>query len=182
MRVAEGKKRGVDPYGILTEMVRNIPIGCDGAVALDCFRGNRSPYTGPPARTIFWGLSMNHGPGHVCRPIIERICYGTDLIFPTVQEHDSNPRVNVVPAAQLRAACGYRFTPTFRTFRSPLGRCSRAPVLGAAICAYRGRRDVPRYPRGRRGDGQDQAHDQAEPERHEEYQFYVVATSSPTSS
>jgi hypothetical protein len=140
------------PYGILTEMARNIPIGCDGAVAPDCFHGNRSPYTGPPARTIFWGLSMNHGPGHVFRPIIERICYGTELILPTVQEHAFNPRVNVVPAAQLRAACGYRFTPTFRTFRSPLGRCPRAPVLGAAIGAYRGRRDVPQIsPRPSRG-------------------------------
>lgn len=128
--IAEGERRGVDPYVILTEMAREIPIGCDGLVVLDYFQGNRSPFTDPLARGMFWGLSLNHGPAHVFRAILESICYGTELIFRTMRGQGFEPRVNVVSGGRPGASCGCRCMPTSRTSRSPSPRYPRVLSWG----------------------------------------------------
>jgi ribulose kinase len=38
--VAEAQRRGVDPYELLTEMARAVPVGSEGVLVLDYFQGN----------------------------------------------------------------------------------------------------------------------------------------------
>src|SRR5207237_815356 len=53
--VQEARRRGVDPYVVLTELARDVPIGSDGLIVVDYFQGNRTPHTDPLARGLAWG-------------------------------------------------------------------------------------------------------------------------------
>lgn len=116
---ATAQRRGVDPYVVLTELAREVPIGSDGLMVIDYFQGSRTPHIDPLVRGMIWGLSLSDGPGHVFQAIIEGICYGTEHIFQTMRAHDFEPGSTSSPAARRKAICGCKCTPTCRTFRSP---------------------------------------------------------------
>jgi FGGY-family pentulose kinase len=171
--VAEGDRRGVDPYVILGEMARKIPIGCDGLLALDYFQGNRSPHTDPLARGMFWGLSLNHGPAHVFRAIIESICYGTELIFRTMRGQDFEPRMNVVSGGPAKSEWWMQMHADVSNIPIAFTKVSEGPVLGAAICAAVGAGMYPDIPSAVTGMVDTERTIEPSRERHEEYQFFL---------
>src|SRR5207245_4002989 len=101
--VTDAQRRGADPYVVLGEMAREVPIGSDGLLVIDYFQGNRTPHSDPLTRGMIWGLSLSHGPGHVFRAIMEGICYGTEDIFRTMREQGYEPKVAVVSGGSTRS-------------------------------------------------------------------------------
>jgi len=93
----------MDPYVVLNELARDVPIGSQGLVVLDYFQGNRSPDTDPLARGLISGLSLSHGPGHLFRAILEGVCYGTEHIFRILRGHDFEPRSIVVAGGPAKS-------------------------------------------------------------------------------
>ncbi len=170
---AEAKRKGVDPYEILNEMARDIPIGSDGLIVLDYWQGNRTPYTDPLARGVMWGLSLSHGPGHVFRAIIEGVCYGTEHIFRTMREHDFEPREIIAAGGAAKSELWMQMHADVSNVPISFTRVGDAPTLGSAMLAAVGAGIYPDIQTA----AQNMVHveRQIEPDaaRHEEYQFYV---------
>ncbi|MGI8574301.1 MAG: FGGY-family carbohydrate kinase [Egibacteraceae bacterium] len=79
--VADAEAEDKNPYDVMNEQVKDLPIGSDGLIVLDYWQGNRTPYTDPLARGMMWGFTLSHTPAHVYRAIQEGVCYGTAHIL-----------------------------------------------------------------------------------------------------
>lgn len=62
-------------------MIKDIPPGSDGLVALDFFQGNRTPYKDPNAKGVIYGLTLSHTKAHIYRALIESVALGTKNII-----------------------------------------------------------------------------------------------------
>jgi FGGY-family pentulose kinase len=169
----EAGKRGVDPYEILNEMARDIPIGSDGLVVIDYFQGNRTPHTDSLARGMMWGLSLGHTEAHMFRAIIEGICYGTEHIFRTMRGHDFEPRLNVVSGGPTKSELWMQMHADVSNIPISLTRVSEGPVLGSAMLAAVGAGIYPDIQAA--ADSMVHVENTIEPnqEAHEAYKFYV---------
>ncbi len=72
----EAKKKKIDPYEIMTEKAKNIPVGSEGLIFLPYLTGERCPYPDPYARGVFFGLSLKHTKAHIIRSVMEGITFG----------------------------------------------------------------------------------------------------------
>ena len=171
--VAGAKKRGVDPYEVLSELAQDIPIGSDGLISLDYFQGNRTPYTDPLARGMFWGLTLSHTPGHLFRAIIEGICYGTEDILRSMRRHDFEPRLNVVAGGPTKSELWMQMHADVSNIPILFTKVGEGPVLGSAMLAAIGAGIYPDVQTA--AEHMVHTEDTMEPnqEAHEEYKFYV---------
>jgi FGGY-family pentulose kinase len=171
--VAEAQRRGVDPYSVLNEMAREVPIGSDGLVVLDYFQGNRTPYTDPLARGMMWGLSLSHGPGHVFRAIMEGICYGTEHVFRTMRGHGFRPTETVVAGGPTKSELWMQMHADVSNLPISLTREGEGAVLGSAMLAAVGAGVYPDIQTAVQNMVHTERTIEPDPERHEEYRFYV---------
>jgi ribulose kinase len=84
---AEAVSSGRPIYEILDAKAAAVRPGCEGLLCLDYWQGNRCPRKDPLARGVFWGLTLSHGPGHLCRSIYEATALGTRHILEDVASH-----------------------------------------------------------------------------------------------
>jgi ribulose kinase len=170
---AEARERGVDAYDVLTGQARDVPIGSEGLIVLDYFQGNRSPYTDPLARGMMFGLTLSHTPGHVFRAIIEGICYGTENILRTMRENGFEPTLNVVSGEPAKSEFWMQMHADVSNVPISFTRVSEGPVLGSAMLAAVGSGIYPDIPTAAENMVQTAHTIEPDPERHEEYGFYV---------
>ena len=170
---AEAERRGVDTYDVLSELAGAVPIGSDGLIVLDYFQGNRSPYTDPLARGMMFGLTLSHTPGHVFRAIIEGICYGTENILRTMREQNFEPRLNVVSGGPSRSDLWMQMHADVSNVPISFTEVSDGPVLGSAMLAAVGAGIYPDIPAAAEKMVHTAHTIEPDPERHEEYAFYV---------
>ncbi len=171
--VAEAERRGVDPYVVLNELARDIPIGSQGVVVLDYFQGNRSPHTDPLARGMVTGLSLSHGPGHVFRAILEGICFGTEHIFRILRGHDFEPKSIVVSGGPTKSDLWMQMHADVANVPISLTRESEGPVLGSAMLAAVGAGIYPDIPTAAKHMVHTERTIEPDKTRHEEYKFYL---------
>lgn len=69
------KKKGVDPYEIMTSMAAESPIGAEHLIYLPYLMGERSPHPDPDCRGTFIGLSAIHQRKHLIRAVMEGVTY-----------------------------------------------------------------------------------------------------------
>lgn len=171
---AEAKRRGMDPYELLNEMAREVPIGSDGLIVVDYFQGNRTPYADPLARGMMWGLSLSHGPGHVFRAILEGICYGTEHVFRTMREHGFEPQETVVAGGPTESDLWMQMHADVSNLPISLTRTGgMAPVLGSAMLAAVGAEVYPDVQTAAGNMVHVERTVEPDPEAHEEYSFYM---------
>jgi len=72
----EAKKKGIDPYQILTKEASKVKSGAEGLIFLPYLCGERTPYPNPNARGVFFGLSLRHQKSHLIRAIMEGVAFG----------------------------------------------------------------------------------------------------------
>jgi FGGY-family pentulose kinase len=171
--VAEAERRGVDPYDILTQLARDVPIGSDGLVVLDYFQGNRTPHTDPLTRGMIWGLSLSHGPGHVFRAIMEGICYGTENILRTFRSRDLEPRSIVASGGPAKSDLWMQMHADVSNVPISFARVSEGPVLGSAMLAAVGAGIYPDIPAAAEHMVHIERTIEPDRSRHEEYGFYM---------
>ena len=171
---AEAKRRGVDPYEVLNEMAREVPIGSDGLIVMDYFQGNRTPHTDPLARGMMWGLSLSHGPGHVFRAILEGVCYGTEHVFRTMREHGFEPQEIVVAGGPTGSELWVQMHADVSNMPMYLTRMGdMAPVFGSAMLAAIGAEIYPDAQTAARHMVHVERTVEPRPKAHEEYSFYM---------
>jgi FGGY-family pentulose kinase len=171
--VAEAERRGIDPYVILNELARDVPIGSDGLIVVDYFQGNRSPHTDPLVRGMIWGLSLSHGPGHLFRAILEGICYGTEDIFRNMRGHDFEPRSIVVAGGPTKSDLWMQMHADVSNVPISFTRETEGPVLGSAMLAAVGAGIYPSIQAAAEHMVHTERTIQPDKARHEAYRFYL---------
>jgi xylulokinase len=97
--VAEAKKRGVDPYHLLSEQAQQAPAGCEGLLFLPYLMGERAPHLDPAARGGWIGLTARHGRPELIRAVMEGVAYSLRDCLELFREIG-------VPVADVRASGG----------------------------------------------------------------------------
>jgi len=133
--VAEAKKRGVDPYELLTAEAASAPPGCEGLIFLPYLTGERTPYPDPWARGVYFGLSLRHGRPHLVRAILEGVSYG-------LRDSLEILRGMGLPMSQVRASGGGARSALWRQIQSDVFgaelvtiNVDEGPAFGAALLA-----------------------------------------------
>ncbi len=66
---------GISSYDLLNMEAAKVPLGSDGLVILPYLMGERTPIWDTAARGVIFGLSLNHGKGHLVRAMMEAVAY-----------------------------------------------------------------------------------------------------------
>jgi xylulokinase len=73
--IEQAKLKKVDPYELITEALRQAPIGAEGLLFLPYLTGERHPYSDPHARGAWVGLTVRHTRNHLARAVVEGITF-----------------------------------------------------------------------------------------------------------
>jgi xylulokinase len=65
-----------DVFDKLLEEANNSPIGANGVVFLPYLMGERTPYSDPDAKGVFFGLNITSAREDMTRAILEGVCFG----------------------------------------------------------------------------------------------------------
>jgi xylulokinase len=66
---------GVSSYDLLNLQAAKVPVGSEGLIILPYLMGERTPIWDTAARGVVFGLSLNHGKGHLVRAMMEAVAY-----------------------------------------------------------------------------------------------------------
>jgi xylulokinase len=66
---------GLSAYDLLNVEAERVPPGSDGLIVLPFLMGERTPLWDANARGVVFGLSLNHGKGHLVRAMMEAVAY-----------------------------------------------------------------------------------------------------------
>lgn len=77
---------GISVYDTFTALAARVPVGSDGLVVLPYLMGERTPIWDADARSVIFGLSLNHGKGHLVRGYMEGVAYAMYDSFRLVRE------------------------------------------------------------------------------------------------
>lgn len=124
-----------DLYKYLDAQAQQIPIGCDGVVALDHFQGNRSPFSNPYSRGAFTGLTLSHTEAHLYRAVLESVCYGTKTIFDTFRDKGFDPVKVVVSGGPTKSRFWMQMHADVTGVPMLFPKNTEGPLIGGAILA-----------------------------------------------
>jgi len=118
----------------LTRQAIALPPGAEGVSCLDWFNGCRTPLMDGSLTGAFTGLTLNHGPAHLYRALLEASAFGLRWIVELLREHG-------VPVKQFVATGGLPHHNPFliQVYADVLGESilvpssEQGPALGAAI-------------------------------------------------
>lgn len=134
----QASRTGANPYAVLDERARHVPIGADGVIVNEYFQGNRTPYCDGQARGMIWGLSLHHGPEHVYRAIQEGVCYGTEHIRRVLAQAGHEVTELVACGGVTRSPDWIQMHADVTGLPITLPRVSDATALGTCILAATG--------------------------------------------
>jgi xylulokinase len=97
--IDEAKRRGVDPYELLTEQAAESPAGSEGLIFLPYLTGERTPHADPDAKGAWVGLTVRHGRPHLIRSVLEGATYAMRDSLEIIQGMG-------VPIKQIRVSGG----------------------------------------------------------------------------
>jgi xylulokinase len=75
LEVETERALGVSAYDLLNLQAEKVPPGSDGLIILPYLMGERTPIWNTAARGVVFGLSLNHGKGHLVRAMMEAVAY-----------------------------------------------------------------------------------------------------------
>jgi xylulokinase len=76
LEMAAEQMTGRDAYVMLNDEAQDVPPGSNGLIVLPYFMGERTPIWDTHARGVLFGLSLDHGRGHLVRALMEGAGYG----------------------------------------------------------------------------------------------------------
>jgi ribulokinase len=83
---------GVSVYDLFNLQAAKIPPGSEGLIILPTLMGERAPTWDSHARSVFFGLSLNHTKGHIIRAMMEGVAYAMYHSFSIMR--DSGIKIN----------------------------------------------------------------------------------------
>ncbi|MFA9476816.1 ribulokinase [Phycisphaerales bacterium AB-hyl4] len=125
---------GEKSFKALDRKARDLPPGAEGVLCLDWMNGCRTPLMDGSLKGAFLGLTLNHGPEHMYRALLEASAFGVRWIIDLLEEGG-------VPVRKLVATGGLpHHNPLLvQIYADVMGRqitvhpSTQGPALGAAI-------------------------------------------------
>jgi xylulokinase len=77
---------GPDTYELINQEAQATAPGAEGLIVLPYLMGERTPIWDVHARGVLFGLSLNHGRGHVARAMMEAVAYALYDSFRLIRE------------------------------------------------------------------------------------------------
>ena len=132
------KEQDKDPYYIMDNEAKNVPIGCNKLIYLPYLMGERTPHLDPNARGVFFGLSAIHSKSDMIRSVMEGVAFS----LRDCAEIIKNMNINI---SDMTICGGGAKSPLWRQIISDIYETgiktitsAEGPALGAAILAGTG--------------------------------------------
>ena len=77
---------GISSYDLLNLQAEKVPLGSEGLIILPFLMGERTPIWDPHSRGVIFGLSLNHGKGHLVRAMMEAVAFAMYDSFRLIRE------------------------------------------------------------------------------------------------
>jgi len=167
------ERLGLNPYAVLDERAKNIPVGSNGLIINEYFQGNRSPYSDSKARGIVWGLTLGTTPEDVYHAIMEAVCYGTATVIKAFEAADFHTTELVVCGGATNSRDWMQMHADVTGLPVVLTEVGDAVALGSCILAAVGGSQYESIPDAARNMVREKERIEPRAEVHEEYQFYV---------
>jgi len=126
---------GGDPYSLMAEGARHVPLGAEGLIFLPYLTGERTPYPDANARGAFFGITLRHKRQHFTRAVLEGVAFALNDTFQIFDEIG-------VPVTQVRASGGGAKSDVWRQIHADVTghphvtlSVDEGPALGAALLA-----------------------------------------------
>lgn len=84
--VEEARRKGIDPYNIMTEKMTKIRPGSEGLLFHPYLSGERAPSWNANARGSFYGLAIHHKREHMMRAVLEGINMNLYMVLLALEE------------------------------------------------------------------------------------------------
>jgi len=101
------EKEGRDPYDLMGEMAGKTPAGSDGLIFLPYLTGERAPQWNAATRATFFGLTLQHGRGHMIRAVMEGVAFQLYAVVRVLGEVAGEPK-------EMRATGGFAHSALWR--------------------------------------------------------------------
>jgi xylulokinase len=136
--VEMARKKGEDPYFLLTDEAALAGPGAEGLFFLPYLTGERTPHFDPDAKGAWVGLTVRHGRAHMVRSLLEGATYAMRDSLELIREMG-------VAIDQVRASGGGARNALWKQIQADIYGCdvhtlnsSEGPAFGAALLAQVG--------------------------------------------
>lgn len=126
---------GVDPYYLMDQQAKRVPVGANRLLYLPYLMGERSPLLDADSRGVFFGLSAIHTRYDMLRAVMEGVVYSLRDCLDTLKEMG-------ISFSTMYACGGGGSSPLWRQMLADTYNCNvqtiaskEGPALGAAILA-----------------------------------------------
>lgn len=73
-------------YDYLSDIIKEVPAGCDGVIFTPWLHGNRCPFEDPNSRGMFFNLGLETGKREIIRSVLEGICFHLRWLLETQEK------------------------------------------------------------------------------------------------
>ncbi|MDR3210401.1 MAG: carbohydrate kinase [Planctomycetota bacterium] len=128
-----GRSGNTSGFAELEIAAQNLPPGAKGLSAFDAWQGNRTPHNDSRIRGALWGLSLEHGPEHIYRAILEATAFGARQIFEVMATHSLSADKIIACGGGSRNPLWMQIYADVLEHDITLTQTSEAAALGSAI-------------------------------------------------
>ena len=136
--IEDAKRRSIDPYELILQMVQSVPPGAEGLFFLPYLTGERHPYSDPYAKGAWIGLTVRHTRAHLARALLEGATFAMRDCLLVIRQLGVN-------ATQIRLSGGGARSRFWRQLQADiygqkvaLINAQEGPAYGAALLAMVG--------------------------------------------
>jgi xylulokinase len=130
---ANAAARGVSPYALIDEAIRQSPPGANGVLFLPYMLGERTPWWNPNARGAFIGLNLATQRSDLLRAVMEGITMNLGIIVNIFRQHVAIDAVTVIGGGAQSAVWRQMMADIYGCCVESLNYLEEATSMGAAV-------------------------------------------------
>jgi len=133
--IEEARKRGIDPYEVMTKEAESVPPGAEGLITLPYFMGAGAPNWNSQARGAIIGLTLGHNRAHIIRSLMESVAYEISLNIEAIEELGNEIKEIALSGGGSRSTLWQKIICDVTGKEINLPSIEDAPSLGVAMLA-----------------------------------------------
>jgi xylulokinase len=136
--VEEAKRKGVDPYELISAEAAKAKPGSEGLIFLPYLTGERTPHFDPDAKGGWIGLTVRHGRPHLIRSVMEGAAYAMRDCLELIREAGTSIEQIRVSGGGARGALWRQIQADVYGLDVHQINASEGPAFGVALLALVG--------------------------------------------
>ncbi|MFW5839515.1 MAG: xylulokinase [Planctomycetota bacterium] len=137
-QIAEAKKKGVDPYELLTAQASSAPAGCEGVFFLPYLTGERTPHADPNAKACWIGIHARTTRNELVRSVLEGVSFAMNDVVCCLKGRGANIREIRLSGGGARSAFWRQLQADIYGIKCVTINAEEGPAYGAALLAATG--------------------------------------------